>query len=101
MKTVSISWVEPTTREDNTPLPVAEIAYTEVSLISGTTVTVLAQVKPNLAQTINKSLADGTYSVRHVVVDINGLRGKILDTGFVVKTVANPGGVTGVKVTVT
>jgi len=103
MKEIAVEWAVPVVRDDNTPMPVTEIAYTEASLSTdaGKTFAVLAQVKPDTAQIVRRSpVPDGAYLFRLVVVGTNGKRGKPVDLNVPVDTPA-PGVVTAVKATIT
>ncbi len=90
-KTMTISWVLPTKRTDNTALTLAEIKESEVALSAdnGTTWSVLGTVANNVTQTFNRDLAPGPYKVRVVVIDTLGQRGTPAISDAIV-TVAPP-----------
>jgi hypothetical protein len=103
MKEIAVEWVVPVVRDDGSPMPVSEIAYTEASISTdgGKTFTALAQVKPDTAQIVHRSpIPDGAYLFRLVVVGTNGKKGKPVDLNVPVDTPA-PGVVTAVKATIT
>jgi hypothetical protein len=103
MKEIAVSWDLPVIRDDGSPMPLSEIAYTEASLSTdkGTTFTALGQVKPDTIQIVKRSpIADGSYLFRFVVVGINGKKGKPTDLTVPVDTPA-PGVVVALKATVT
>jgi hypothetical protein len=102
MKEIVAEWALPAVREDGSAMPPTELAHTEASLSTdgGRIFTVLAQVKPDVAQTVKRAPApDGSYVLRLVAVGTNGKKGKPVDNPVTVDTPA-PGLVTGVKVTV-
>jgi len=99
MKSVTITWSEPTTRTDGTALPASEIAQVEVFQVSGTTLTSLAKVAPNASQTINRALPDGAYTFRLVVTDIYGKTSAPVDVTATLNSAA-PGVVTNVQIVV-
>ena len=103
MKEIAVEWAVPVVRDDGSPMPITEIAYTEASLSTdnGTSFTVLAQVKPDATQIVKRSpVPDGAYLFRLVAVGTNGKRGKPVDLKVPVDTPA-PGVVTAVKATIT
>lgn len=100
-KTVTVTWVEPTTREGGAALPVSEILNTEI-LIAPTSAgpfVSLAKVAPNVTQTITKDVADGNWVLRFVVTDTLNQKGKAVDQAVVVKSNPPPGVVTNITVT--
>lgn len=101
MRTVTVAWDVSPTNDEGKPLPIAELAYTEVLLSSdaGKTFTSLAKVKPNDTQTITKDMPDGSYVFRLVETNIYGRSGKPLDGTAVVQSAA-PGQVINLKITV-
>ena len=103
MKEIAVEWAVPVVRDDNSAMPVSEIAYTEASLSidNGASFAVLAQVKPDATQIVKRSpVPDGAYLFRLVAVGTNGKRGKPVDLKVPVDTPA-PGVVTSVKATIT
>ena len=102
MRTITITWDLPTTREGGKqPLPASEIANTEVLLSAdaGKTFTSLARVAANGTQTISKDIADGNYTLRFIVTDTGGKVGKPMDAVAAVVSAA-PGQVMNITVTV-
>lgn len=100
MSTVTVDWTEPTKRTDGSALTGADIDGTEVYLIQGTAPVLLGKVAPGGTQTITRTLTDGQYVIRHVVVDKSGRKSANVDTPITVRTVSAPNGVTSVKITV-
>jgi hypothetical protein len=104
-RTITVTWDLPLVREDNKPLPKAEIANTEVLLASaaanGTVgaFASLAKIAPDATQTIERDVPDGNYRIRFIVTDIFGKVGKPVDANATVVS-APPGVVTNIKVTV-
>lgn len=95
-----ISWTLPTTRTDNTPLPVSEIDRTEIEVTkAGVLVGVDAVPAPATSYTWNRDLPPNyTMCYRARVVDTGGLESAW--TAAVCKTVKaapNPPGQLGVK----
>lgn len=78
--TVTLTWIIPTQRTDNSALPVSEIASYEVQQASGTcasnpTFTAIATVKPGSVSTyILQNVTVGTKCWRILAEDVNGLR---------------------------
>src|SRR3569833_2386304 len=77
MKEIAVEWAVPVVRDDNSAMPVSEIAYTEASLSidNGSSFAVLAQVKPDATQIVKRSpVPAGAYLFRLVAVGTNGKR---------------------------
>jgi hypothetical protein len=103
MKEIAVSWDLPVIRDDGSPMPLSEIAFTEATLSTdgGKTFVALGQVKPDTIQIVKRSpIPDGAYLFRLIVVGVNGKKGKPTDVTVPVDTPA-PGVVTALKATVT
>jgi hypothetical protein len=101
-KSVVLTWELPLFREEGAPLPVSEIAHTdiELSLDGGANYVPLNTVLPGDPQTqAGGDLSYGTYWFRFVVEDIAGLRGLPLDFPVDVPDESAPGQVVNVQVT--
>lgn len=70
MSNVRINFVLPTTRVDNSPLPVDQIAYVRIEARTGTfPFTEVAKVPPTETTVPLRDLAPGKYDFRGTVVD--------------------------------
>lgn len=106
MKTALVTWMLPTTRESGNPLPVAEIAGTDVDLAVAPTTGApvftnlgTRMPPPNVPQewTI-PDLAAGNWIVRLVLRTVDG-GSATTDTPFVVPDDSNPSPIVTVNVT--
>lgn len=72
--TATVSWVAPTQREDNTPLPITELSEFRIYWGLGTAFDNTTVVtNPTTTTYVIEGLTPGTYSFRMTAVDTNGL----------------------------
>jgi len=103
MRDATINWVLPTERESGRPLPLSEIAGTQVSLSAdgGANWTQIDTVPAADPQTVSvQDLDNGDWIVRFEVADTDGRIGAPYDHAFVSDDTA-PGQVTNVEVILT
>lgn len=75
--TVVISWVNATAREDGVPLPLDQIASTNISLLNadGTSTAVATLTGDGTTTTIPAPTKAGSYTYQVQNVDVNGIVG--------------------------
>ncbi len=100
--TMDVTWIQPTQREDATPLTQAEIAMFRVSYGTTTGVyTTQVDVTDNTATTTSISLLPGgTYYVVMSVIDTAGIESVFTPEASIVLNTAAPKSVTGLTLTV-
>lgn len=99
-KTITISWDLPTTRESGNPLELSDIIGVEVSINAGAGFAPASMVIPTDPQVwVYPDMVDGDYTVRLVVVGIDG-NSTPVDTSVRVDT-SNPSQPTNVQVSLT
>jgi hypothetical protein len=101
MKTALLTWTLPTTRVDNSPLPISEIKHVEIFISAdlGNTYTLLNTVAPSVTQLTVPDLEVGEWRFRNTVVDTLDRRSSNADVTTVVVSDANPSPVTNFEVT--
>lgn len=101
-KNVTVAWVLPLTRQGGGPLPLSEIAHTQVELSAdgGDNFGLLVQVPPNgIQQAFVPDLEIGQWIFRITVVDTDGRSGTPYLEDVTVADDTPPNGVTDVTVT--
>lgn len=92
MSTATINWTLPTQRTDNTPLAVADIAFTRFTIsFNGGAFTQLVDVPATqTSTTLTPNLAAGNYVIRSVVYDkqVPPRTSSQVDTAFVIPATA-------------
>lgn len=102
MKTMTVTWALPVTRESGGPLLPADIQHTRVEMrvVGAPTFTVMGSVLPGDVQTFTITDVDvGDWELRLVVVDTAGRESAPVDTPFNVPDESAPSGVTDVVIT--
>lgn len=100
MRDATFTWVLPTERESGRPIPLNELAGTQVSLSAdaGANWTEIDNVPAGAEQTVSvQDLDNGDWIVRFEVADTEGRVGQPYDHPFVSDDTA-PGQVTNVEV---
>jgi len=103
MKNALIKWVLPDTRESGGPLPIDEVASTEISMSAdlGANWTVIRDVPAPTAEWQLSDLAPGDYMLQLVAIDTDGRRATDTPFSFNIKDETNPSPVTNVSVELT
>ena len=101
MRTFTITWDMPTTRESGLPLLGTDILHTEVSLSAdqGASFGLLSNVVLPTREIVIPDLEVGTWIVRFVVVDTLNRRSQNADFELIVVDETPPGIVQNVSVT--